>query len=184
MSGPAFNVRRATVADAAALAELGARLFFETYEYETPSADMASFLAEAHGIAQQTSELRSPEVVTYLAQAGDCFAGYTQVRVRPAPEQATAEATVELWRLYVDRRWHGQGVADHLLVRALDAARSLGATTIWLSVWECNPRAIAYYRKRGFTLAGSHEFRVSGSSYRDFVMVRSVPDASFDASAG
>jgi ribosomal protein S18 acetylase RimI-like enzyme len=178
------TVRRATVADAAALADLGARLFFETYEGETPPADMAAFLAEAHGIEQQTRELSDPQIATFVAQCEGTLVGYTQVRVNPAPAGTTKDASVELWRLYVDRRWHGRGVADALFSQGLDAARALGAKNIWLSVWEHNPRAIAYYRKRGFEPAGSHDFRVAGSSYRDLVMVRSVLDASSGRSAG
>jgi ribosomal protein S18 acetylase RimI-like enzyme len=180
----AVTVRRANVADAAALADLGARLFFETYEGETPPADMAAFLAEAHGIEQQTRELSDPQIATFVAQCEGTLVGYTQVRVKPAPAGTTTDAAVELWRLYVDRRWHGRGVADALLSHALDAARALDAKNVWLSVWERNARAIAYYCKRGFASAGSHEFRVAGSSYRDLVMVRSVLDASSDRPAG
>lgn len=168
-----IEIRAATVTDAAALADLGARLFFETYEHETPPADMAAFIAEAHGVEQQTRELADPRVATFLAECDGELAGYTQVRVQDIPVGVAAHARLELWRLYVDRRWHGQGIADRLLMRALEAARALGADMLWLGVWERNPRAIAYYRKHGFREVGSHVFTVATSVYRDLVMVRS-----------
>jgi len=170
------TVRAATIADAAALAELGARLFFETYEHETPPADMAAFLAEAHGLEQQTRELSDPGIATFLADCGGELTGYTQVRIHAIPNGVAGDAQVELWRLYVDRRWHRRGIADRLLMRALEAARTFGASAVWLSVWERNPPAIAYYRKRGFREVGSHAFTVASSVYRDLVMVRSAAD--------
>ena len=175
MSQAAVSVRRARVTDASMLAELGARLFLETYEHETPAADMASFLEQMHGLEQQTRELSSTDIATFIAEAAGTAIGYTQVRIKSVPDGTSVGARVELWRLYVDRRWHGLGVADQLLAQALDAVRAFGETMVWLSVWEQNPRAIAYYRKRGFELAGSHDFRVAASSYRDFVMVRRLP---------
>ena len=41
---------------------------------------------------------------------------------------------------------------------ALEQARSDGAATIWLGVWERNLRAIAFYRKSGFADVGAHDF--------------------------
>jgi GNAT superfamily N-acetyltransferase len=75
-------------------------------------------------------------------------------------------------RFYVDRPWIGRGVAQHLMNAALDEARSLGAKTIWLGVWEFNPRAIAFYRKCGFELVGDHEFLFADVVQTDLVMSR------------
>jgi ribosomal protein S18 acetylase RimI-like enzyme len=170
------RVRRATVADAEALAALAARLFFETYEAHTPADDMSAYLADEHTPARRRAELESPTVATFVAEdefEGD-LVGFVQVRAQPLPEGVTGRASVELARLYIDRGFQGRALAAELLGCALDAARTLGATDIWLSVWEQNARAIAFYRKHGFVTLGSHEFVVANSSYTDFVMSRAL----------
>jgi ribosomal protein S18 acetylase RimI-like enzyme len=78
---------------------------------------------------------------------------------------------VELARFYVDRPWHGRGVARELMDAARAAARNLGGRTFWLGVWEHNPRAIAFYAKCGFRDVGSHKFLVGSDLQTDRVMV-------------
>jgi len=81
---------------------------------------------------------------------------------------------VEVWRFYVDRAWHGAGVARPLMDAALEAARELGAGSVWLSVWERNPRAIAFYTKCGFRDVGSKLFIVGSDRQTDRVMAREI----------
>ena len=88
---------------------------------------------------------------------------------------------LELKRLYVARAWHGQGVAQALMEAALDAARARGAATLWLGVWERNPRAAAFYRKYGFERVGEHTFMLGADAQTDWLLVRpvaAVPPAS------
>jgi ribosomal protein S18 acetylase RimI-like enzyme len=80
---------------------------------------------------------------------------------------------LELKRLDVARAWHGQRVAQALMDVALDAARARGARTVWLGVWERNPRAIAFYAKYGFTRVGEHTFVLGADAQTDWVLARS-----------
>ena len=79
---------------------------------------------------------------------------------------------MELKRLYVVRAWQGQGVAQALMDAALDAARARDAQTLWLGVWERNPRAVAFYRKYGFTRVGEHAFVLGGDRQTDWLLAR------------
>jgi ribosomal protein S18 acetylase RimI-like enzyme len=81
-------------------------------------------------------------------------------------------APLELKRLYVARAWHGRGVAQALMDAALDAARARGARTLWLGVWERNPRAVAFYGKYGFTRVGEHTFLLGADPQTDWVLAR------------
>jgi ribosomal protein S18 acetylase RimI-like enzyme len=84
---------------------------------------------------------------------------------------------LELKRLYVARACHGQGVAQALMDAALDAARARGAQTMWLGVWERNPRAVAFYRKYGFTRVGEHTFMLGTDAQTDWVLARPLRTA-------
>lgn len=52
----------------------------------------------------------------------------------------------------------------------LTVAREAGAETVWLGVWEKNPRAIAFYEKCGFRITGSHPFLVGTDLQTDRIM--------------
>ena len=77
-------------------------------------------------------------------------------------------------RFYVDKAHHGRGIAQTLMQEAVATARKLGATTVWLGVWERNLRAIAFYVKCGFQDVGSQPFLVGSDLQTDRVMARVI----------
>ncbi|WP_439627445.1 GNAT family N-acetyltransferase [Gemmata sp.] len=170
---PSCTIRRAVPDDAAPLAGLAARTFRETFEADNRPEDIAEHLAASYGTAQQLAEITSPEIVTLLATC-DGLAAFAQLRRGKAPPCVTSTETAELWRFYVDRGWHGRGIAKRLMQAVLEEASASGATTVWLGVWERNPRAIAFYRKLGFEDVGAHEFRLGTDVQTDRIMVRNL----------
>ena len=85
-------------------------------------------------------------------------------------------APVELERFYVDRQFHGIGVAQTLMQACLDRARQSGHGTVYLGVWENNHRAIAFYRKCGFGVVGSHVFQMGDEAQNDLLMERRLQE--------
>jgi len=172
----ALRFRRAGNSDAVVLAEFGARTFQETFGRMNSPQDMADYLALNYGVSQQSKELQDPDIITVLAELEGQLVAYTQVRRQPPPGGLTVEHPVELWRFYVDSPWHGRGVAQRLMVHVHAAAAELGGQTIWLSVWERNERAIAYYKKCGFRITGTKDFWVGSDKQTDYMMMVEVKD--------
>lgn len=170
----ALTIRRATVADAATLADIGARTFRETFAADNTAEDMAAHLAAAFGLPQQTAELTSPDYVTLFVYDGDAVAGFAQVRRHDPPACVEGPAPVELHRFYVDQRWHGRGVAAALMAECVAVVRAFGGRTVWLSVWEHNPRARAFYAKCGFRQTGTTEFWLGPDCQTDHVLERAL----------
>lgn len=162
------------IADAALLAELGAVSFRESVAAESDANDLALYLAEAFGVAQQRCELLEPGSVFVIAEIDAAAIGYARLRARdlPQPLASSAIAAVELARIYVRRAEWGRGVGAALLAATLDAARERDAGLIWLGVWERNARAIAFYEKAGFTKVGRKIFQLGHDAQHDWVMAR------------
>ena len=173
MSHADYGIRSAVPADAPALAELGVRTFRETFAADNRPDDIAAHLTATYGPAIQASELADPRRRTLVAatDSGDLI-GFAQLLDGDVPGSVVGPAPIELLRLYVDRDYHGRGVAHALMAAAIEAAVEHGARTIWLGVWERNPRAIAFYRKCGFADVGSHEFVLGTDRQTDRLMVR------------
>jgi ribosomal protein S18 acetylase RimI-like enzyme len=53
---------------------------------------------------------------------------------------------------------------------AISEAKQRGCDSIWLGVWEKNPRAINFYKKWGFKEVGTHIFHVGDDPQKDFIM--------------
>jgi diamine N-acetyltransferase len=158
--------------DAARLAEFGARTFHESFAADNTPEDMQRHLESAWSPEKQLAELQDPGIDTLVASSpqGEWMA-FAQVRVGKVSEGVPAEGSIELWRFYVDKRWHGQGVAASLMAAAKERARKRGARTMWLGVWERNARAKAFYAKHGFGKVGSQVFVVGSDPQTDHVML-------------
>jgi diamine N-acetyltransferase len=165
------TIRLAVPDDAAALAELGARTFRDAFEADNTPEDLALYLASSYGPDLQSAELRNAGMVTLLVEDEGRLAGYAQLRDGPFPACVAGPRPIELLRFYIERAWQGRGLAQQLMAATINAAAGRGAGTVWLSVWERNHRAQAFYRKCGFEDRGAKEFILGKDRQTDRVMV-------------
>ena len=165
-------VRRATTADAALLAEVAARTFCDTFADSNTPEDMEKFLSSTYSEEIQRKEIEDGTMTTLLAECAGTVAGFAQIKMAKAPDCVKGPSPIEIKRFYVDKPFHGRGVAQELMRTAEEIARDAGAKTIWLGVWEHNDRAIAFYRKIGFFPVGSQPFLVGTDLQTDLVLER------------
>lgn len=158
-------------ADAALLAEFGARTFLESFAADNTPEDMQRHLASAWSADRQRSEIEDPDFDTLLLVDRTGWMAFAQLRAHRVAGGVPATGSIELWRFYVDKPWHGTGVATALMEGTKERARRRGATTMWLGVWERNARAQAFYRKQGFEKVGSQTFVVGSDPQTDHVML-------------
>lgn len=167
-----FLLREALSRDAAHLAEFGAAVFEEAFGAQNDPAHLAAYLAEAFNEEKQAAEIADQEHHTLLLEIGGLLAGYAQLRRGPAPPCVTLPAPIELKRFYLAAPFRGEGLADRLMGAAAGKALALGGRSLWLGVWEENPRGRAFYAKCGFEDVGSQIFQVGGDPQTDRVLVR------------
>jgi GNAT superfamily N-acetyltransferase len=173
--------RLATPADAAALAEFGRRTFHDAYLHVMEPPLLTRVLAQQFDPARQRAEIEDPAAAWIMAEVDGVLAGYAYLRTGRTPEIGTPEAPVEIARFYVDRPWHGRGVARPLMDRAVAHAGRLGGRTVWLAVWQRNPRAVAFYLKYGFTRAGVCSWEQTPGAMEDDLMMLDVASAGVPA---
>jgi GNAT superfamily N-acetyltransferase len=181
------TLRRAGPADAGGLAEFAARTFRETYappHGDSAASDVDAYVAAHFTPADQAAELADPALCTLVADVGGAIVGYAQVRVGATPAGVDdfaplpgedgppllPLATAELARLYVDRAWHGAGLAAILFDAARHEAAAWGAGALWFSVYQGNARALAFYRKRGARPVAAATFRMGNDLQHDWLL--------------
>jgi ribosomal protein S18 acetylase RimI-like enzyme len=171
---PKVRIRKAELADAAAVAALAERTFRNTFEADNTPEDMAEHCRKSYSAEIQAAELSNANIETLVCEAHDgSFIAYAQLRAG-APPEVSGPSPIELWRFYVDSAHHGRGVAQALMASVIDIAENKGAQTLWLGVWEHNLKARAFYRKAGFVDVGAHDFVVGQDVQTDRLMARPV----------
>lgn len=165
-------IRYAVPDDAATLAALAERTFRDTYAAFNTPENMTAHLAATFSPERQRIEIETPGTFIVLAEREQALVAYAHVVRTIAPPQVGDTRALEIKRFYVDRAWHGCGVAQRLMTKTIATAAERGAATVWLSVWSENPRAIAFYRKVGFRDVGLYPFRLGDDVQTDYLMIR------------
>jgi ribosomal protein S18 acetylase RimI-like enzyme len=174
-----ISIRRPSAADAPALSRLAASTFRDTFEGDNTPEDIARYVTDAFTPEQQSAEITDPAgivlVAEHLPESGAPeLVGYAHLLEGPVPDAVSGPSPMELKRIYVARAWHGHRVAQGLMDASIEAARARGVQTLWLGVWERNPRAVAFYAKYGFTRVGEHTFVLGADVQTDWVFARSI----------
>ena len=169
-----FAVRRCNVADAEMLAELGARLFAETYGPTHPEPELSRYLARSFAVDDMRAAIENEDVTMFVAENLDAHpVGYAFLRKTSEPPDGVTEAnSYEVVRFYVDSGAQGRGVGAALMEECFDESRRRGADLIWVQVWKQAPWAVGFYRRMGFVAVGSAPFYFGDQIGDDHIMSR------------
>lgn len=163
-----ITYRTADVADTAALAELGARTFTDTFGHLYQPDDLALFL-QNHSTDNWHKEINDPAFEVRVAERDGVMVGYVKLGPPHLPFEPRGEAA-ELRQLYVVEEMKGQGVANELMRWVIERARDKRADYLYLSVFTENHRARRFYEKYGFEPEGTYAFMVGTHADEDVVM--------------
>lgn len=163
-----IRYRDATPADAALMADIGARSFTETFGHLYTPENLAAFLTN-HSVDKWRGELENSDYAVRLAFAGEAPAGFAKVGPPSLPFEVRGP-TAELRQFYVLGPWQGAGVAQMLMDWVIEEARRRGAEALYLSVFIENVRAQRFYARYGFEDVGRYAFMVGTHEDEDIIM--------------
>jgi ribosomal protein S18 acetylase RimI-like enzyme len=172
MTQSTVSIRMATAADAESLTEFARRSFYDAFAAMNSPENMEAYMSQNFTLQSISAQLGDPQALFLIAEIGATPVGYAKLYNGGVPDCVGGPAPVEIERFYVDQRFHGKGVAQTLMQACFDHARQSGHGTIYLGVWEHNHRAIAFYRKCGFDVVGSHVFQMGAEAQNDLWMER------------
>jgi len=167
-----FNiaVRKAFPRDVDLLIQLGKRCFYEAFNEVTAPDDMQAYLKTTFQKAAIETQLMDERSLIFIAEVGADAAGYVYCQPAAPPPCVREKAAIKLERLYLRKRYYGRAVGDALMQVSIANSRSRGYQSIWLSSWELNDRANAFYKKWGFKAVGKQIFTVGSDIQNDFIL--------------
>jgi ribosomal protein S18 acetylase RimI-like enzyme len=176
------TLRRATLSDAPLLALVGAATFLEAFTWMLPGTDILAHAAKNHTAVAYAGYLNDPATRITLAITGDdAPVGYVMLTEPELPSIPTFPADIELKRIYLFSRFRnapviGSGLrpGQALLDAAVADALALGRTRMLLGTHAGNDRAIAFYRRNGFTEAGTRTFLVGTQQCCDLIFAKAL----------
>lgn len=152
------------------LQKIGKQTFFETFAASNTEENMQSYLNEGFTTEKLTAELTNQNSEFYFAQYGNEIIGYLKINVGDAQTELKDTTTLEIERIYVLKEFHGKSVGQLLYEQAIQVANGKNVDSVWLGVWEENPRAIHFYKKNGFVEFDKHIFKLGDEEQTDIMM--------------
>ena len=188
------TLRRATPADAPALALTGAATFLEAFTWMLPGADINAHALKNHTADAYTHYLADPNTRITVAVTGPAvgfpnepgsIVGYVLLCTPELPTIDVLLTDIELKRIYLFSRFRSSPVLDAagapipnlrpaqaLMDAAVADARALGAARLLLGTHATNLRAIAFYHRNGFTQVGTRVFQVGSQQCCDLIFAK------------
>ncbi len=157
MTGPAWKVRRALVADAAGMARCSVASWRKAYEGMMRSETLAGLSVEerTRQWRERLGDPGNPATNLVVEQMG-AIAGFASAG--PARDDDLDKARVaELWAIYVDPIFWGRGIGAALFERVTVELRARGADAFVLWVLTANQRARRFYEKQGMRPDGAEK---------------------------
>ncbi len=165
-----IEIRQAEQAEAKLISVLGTVTFYEAYFEQDDPADMADYLHESFNLEKILSEIGDQNIRFFIIYLNGRAVGYAKLRTGSKVDCIKTENSIELQRIYLVERVFGRGIGERLLAHCLEIARRDGFETIWLGVWEKNPRAIRFYEKHDFRKVGEITFPYGETVGTNWVM--------------
>ena len=135
-----------------------------------PLAELARVLGQPLDTSRFAQDIATYAPGFYVAGSSRGISGYLVMRTEHAPDCVQGQAPVQLWRLFVAPEDQGKGVAARLMSQAFAYARDKAHDVVWLGTAEDNARAIAFYRKSGFSPIGVASLHLDHDSHQDLIM--------------
>ena len=177
-----WSIRDAKPSEAPRLATFGAMLFRQAYGDTHPEPTLSDYLASSFAIPRVARTLEDPaSTMIVVESSGGTWIGYAELH-QGAPTARTTMITnplpgttpIEIVRFYVDKEWHGRGVAQALMRACEDRARISDCDVIWLQTWQTAAQAIRFYKKEGFEIYGTAIFNFGDRADADFILARKL----------
>lgn len=170
-----WRLRRATAADAPAVAMVAAASFLETFAGILPGEDIVAHCTRNSSAAKFAAWADDPASMVTVAEhpLGHAPVGYSLLTTPDLPIEEEA-GDIELRRIYTLSVARGTRLGHRLMARALDDAAGFGAKRILLGVLGTNDRARRFYEREGFALAGTRRFNVGAGWYDDVIYARAL----------
>ena len=169
-----LHILPATLSDAEALSRLSAVVFPLGCPANTPPQDLADYISREHTADRYRAKLHDDRFRILIAKVVDHLAGLALLVRAASPPEMPSHSELELRRFYIDAPFHGRGVSHALMKTTLTCASEMDEPSVWLSAYSGNARAIAFYKRWSFRIAGEHDFIVGTDRQRDYLMLHQL----------
>lgn len=143
---------------AEALAKFASKRFCDIFAHLYAPECLDGFLKESYSLQKFLYNIENYFLKIAIDENKNII-GYVMGGAMTLPFEAEPNA-FEMYRLYIAENMTGTGLGKKLYESLLDFAKKIGASELYLGVFNQNHRAIKFYTKMGFEIVGQYYYKV------------------------
>jgi ribosomal protein S18 acetylase RimI-like enzyme len=142
-------------------AGIASQSFIESHGRSAAPEDINKYVLENYNWDVCKAELADAKNNYHFIYHDNILAGFSKIVFNvPHPNIAAVNVT-KLERFYLLKEFYGMRIGDELFNYNIELSKANHQSGMWLYVWKENLRAIRFYKKKGFEMIGSHEFKLT-----------------------
>lgn len=157
------SIQKAATADTKLLSTLSRQTFIESHGHSAANEDIKSYINAAYNAEACKKELEDENNIYHFIFFKDQPAGFSKIILNCAAPGIAATNITKLERIYVLKEFYSMKLGLTLLNFNIELSKSHQQAGMWLYTWIENERAVNFYKKAGFKIIGSYDFRISAT---------------------
>ncbi|MFI5186811.1 MAG: GNAT family N-acetyltransferase [Chitinophagales bacterium] len=156
-----ISIIRAKEKDSQLLSGIGKTSFIESHGNSAAAAEINSYLDEKFNDEVLKEELSDPKNIYHIIYHDDQPAGYSKIIFNVPHSTIQIKNITKLERFYLLRAFYNLNLGLELLRYNIELSKKNNQAGMWLFVWRENHRAVRFYKKNGFIVIGSYDFKLT-----------------------
>jgi ribosomal protein S18 acetylase RimI-like enzyme len=155
------SIVKANENDSPLLSEIAKITFLESHGSCAEPEDVNLYIYEKYSEDAIEKELSDPTNIYHIIYHNDHVAGFSNIILNAPGTNSEISNIAKLERLYLLKAFYDLKLGLELFEFNISFAKQNNQKGTWLFVWKENQRAVNFYKKCGFTIIGSYDFKIS-----------------------
>jgi ribosomal protein S18 acetylase RimI-like enzyme len=143
------------------LCDIGKISFIESHGHSAAPGDISTYVKEKYSEESFKEEIADAKNIYHIIYHHGQPAGYSKIIFDATHPDIAKKNVTKMERLYLLKEFYNLKLGYDLLKFNIDLSKTNHQSGIWLYVWKENPRAVSFYKKNGFVITGSHDFKLT-----------------------
>lgn len=135
--------------------------FHESHGHSASENDINNYVKEKYNHDVFINESNDSKNVYHIIYCNEQPAGYSKIIYNASHPNVSLDNATKLERIYLLKEFYDLKLGAELLKFNIELSKQNNQSGMWLFVWKENPRAVNFYKKNGFQIIGSHDFKIS-----------------------
>lgn len=152
-----IRIHKLGVEDAALLSKVAIKAYSDHYLHLWLDGGKW-YINKYFSVENLTDELKNDNSLFFIVSYNTYPVGFLKINIsNPLPE--VEENALELERIYITEEASGKGIGRELVNLAMEVAYENRKKVVWLKAMDTSSGPIAFYKKMGFEVVGTHVLR-------------------------